>query len=163
MKQEPERSSVVWHVVVSAYLGILFVCVALTLLPFILGDGTARPANPHGLSGIGLIAWALGVLILGALVVTLPLVAAAVTVGLAFDESIRRYPGRWSVAAPVIVWILASGLIAMIGWSAESASFVARMWAILSTTEALGLVLAATPSAVIFYWLSHRKERAGSL
>ena len=147
------------HVLVSAYLGIFAVSVTIAVTSFIMrGEAMSGTITEVLQSLASLARWVAG-LCMVACVMTLPLVASAVAVALAFDKSIRRHPGLWSMAAPVIVWLLGSVMIALVSWHSDMISLATGMWLILSDRESLLLLLGAIPSAVIFYLLNRPKRR----
>jgi len=161
LKQESNQWEVVQRVLVSAYLGIIIVGALVPIAGVARGGGLGGRTFVEVLQSIGSLMGSLIGFLVAALTFTLPLVACAVVAALSFDKSIRNHPGAWSIAAPVIVWIIASVMIALISWLDGLGSLVNGIWLIISSPFSLLLLLAATPSAAIFYVLSCRNARTG--
>jgi hypothetical protein len=141
------------RIAVSGFIGV----VASVLL--VLAHG------PHGdpsLLRVPLFGGALRVLALAtlllqfALILAGPLIVVAIVCGLLLKRSIERNLLRWSLAAPIIVWLFACGMFASIPSSPAAAAqgFLNRFAAAILAMDNLLFLFGACVSGVAFYFLS---------
>ena len=99
-------------------------------------------------------------LFLLALLITAPLVVVSVAVALLFRSSIEKHPARWCIAAPIIIWVFASFMLAPDSGVGGGGPSRHSMWTVLSDPGTLLFLYGPVPSSIIFYWLCWRKKRA---
>ena len=146
----------------AAYFGIFVTC--CTLAPSFLN--LARGPYPNANEGFsGTVAGLVGVSVLlfpFAVVVTLPLVLFVIIVAVTCRQSVYRHTAIWSAAAPFAVWFAALAILDLLGLFQLSRLFGDTAWNAVTSVVSLLFLAGSIPSAVIFYWIWRRGERAAA-